>query len=470
MNVTAFDLAPALPSWVLYPTAFLLIFPLIYVLLRARSWIARFSIFIPWLRYMLSAFHTVTFPPIVIGLSINALASAGSFVLGLLMVRPRNLMLKMVFPFYIMMGVVILSGLGNQELAGTINVTVKFGYLLVITIGIYEAVGVIGERKMMLLLLWAFTPPVAFQILSVILGVSKATEADGSISYIGGYNHEAAFSIVLATCFTVACLATGLKRWVRSIILAVCLGGILLANYRTSIIAIAPLAIVQFNADVITRFSPRQRSIVAVLVISLSLLGLAAVAWVLRDRLADLMTAFVDFDNLLKRPMFYTDYEKTIMSARPYIWSGYFYGYADGSTLNHLIGFGPESWQGVFSHYAHNTLVSTLYEYGVVGVVAMIFLWATMLLAAVRVRHGPRAKLIGAHLSFLTLNMATMPHWLIEGDIWYAIICGCTLHYLLRPAEQKAPLPATRKVQSARRPAVAAQRNTAAAPRVGTRS
>jgi len=38
--------------------------------------------------------------------------------------------------------------------------------------------------------------------------------------------------------------------------------------------------------------------------------------------------------------------------------------------------------------------------------------------------------------------MATMPHWMIEGDIWYAIICGCTLHYMLRPAEQKAPAPA----------------------------
>lgn len=452
-----FAVAPALPSWALYPTSMILGVLILYVVLfRTRSWIARFTIFVPWLRYIMGAYSAITFQPVLMGLSINAFTSAATFGLGLLMVRPRHLMLKMVFPFYFLMAVVILSGLVNQQYIGIINVVVKYGYLLVIMIGIYESIGMIGERKLMLLLLWAFTPPVIFQILSVILGVSKATESDGSVSYIGGYNHEAAFSIVLATCFTVACLATGLKRWMRTIILVVCLAGILLANYRTSIIAIAPIAIVQFNADVITRFSPRQRAIIGVAVVSLSFIVFAIAAWILRERLSDLVTALQDSSGLMKRPIFYTDYEKTIMSGRPYIWSGYFYGYADGGTINHLIGFGPESWQGLFAKYAHNTLVSTLYEYGPIGVVAMIFLWGTMLLAAARVRHGPRAKLVGAHLSFLTLNMATMPHWLIEGDILYAIICGCTLHYLLRPP-QKAMVPAAApKIPGRARPAVAA--------------
>lgn len=454
--------APALPSWALYPTSLVLtVAILVVVLYCTRSWIARFAIFVPWLRYIMSAFSQVVFQPAVMGLSINALTSSATFVVGLLMVRPRHLMLKMVFPFYIMMAVVILSGLVNQQYSGLINVTVKFGYLLVITIAIYEALGTTGERKFMALLLWSFAPPVIFQILSVVLGVSKATEGDGSISYIGGYNHEAAFSIVLDTCFTVACLASGLKRSTRSIILAVCLGGILLANYRTSIVAIVPLAIVQFNADVITRFSPRQRSIVAVAVITLSMMAVAAAAWILRERLSDLMTALADYQDLMKPPFSYTEYQKTIMSGRPYIWSGYIHTYAQGTTLNHILGFGPEAWLGVFPVYAHNTLVSTLYEYGVLGVVAMLFLWTAMLLAALRVRHGPRAKLIGAHLSFMLLNMATMPHWMIEGDIWYAIICGCTLHYLLRPAQKTAAVAAPPRMHGPPRPAVAAARRGA---------
>ena len=51
------------------------------------------------------------------------------------------------------------------------------------------------------------------------------------------------------------------------------LAGIFLANYRTTIIAIAPLAVAQFNADVITRFPRRQRSFVAIGVIAISLVA-----------------------------------------------------------------------------------------------------------------------------------------------------------------------------------------------------
>ena len=32
------------------------------------------------------------------------------------------------------------------------------------------------------------------------------------------------------------------------------------------------------------------------------------------------------------------------------------------------------------------------------------------------------------------LNMATMPHWLIEGNILYGFICGYTVYLLLGPA------------------------------------
>jgi hypothetical protein len=454
-----FGSAPALPAWALYPTSMLAIVVVLFVAFRTRSWIARFAVLVLTLRYIMGAYSAVTFKPIVAGLSINALTSAAAFALGLLMVRPRHLMLKMVLPFYLVMAVVILSGIANEQYGGMLNVTVKYGYLVVIMIGLYEGIGAIGERKMLLLLLWSFAALIIFQMESVVLGVAKDTEGAGSISYIGGYNHEAAFSIVLATCFTVACLATGLKLWGRATILAVCLVGILLANYRTSIIAIAPLALVQFNADVITRFPRRQRGLIAVVVVAFSLVAFAIAAWVLRERLSDLVTAFQDSGRLMKRPIFYTDYEKEIMSGRPYIWSGYIYSYMDGGIVNHIIGFGPESWQGVFPKYAHNTLISTLYEYGPIGVIAMIFLWTSMLLAAARVRHGPRAKLIGAHLSFITLNMATMPHWLIEGDIMYAIICGCTLHYLLRPAPKVAATAGAPKMQSPGRAAVAAARS-----------
>jgi hypothetical protein len=435
------DVGPSLPAWALYPTTLLLLLPFLYACYRSGSMVACFTIFVPWCRYILSAFHVITFVPIVGGFSINALASSGIFVLGLLIIRKRYLLHKYLLPFYAMMFVICCSGLLNHEIGGTIDVVVKFGYLVVLAISTYQSLITIGEHRLMRLLLWSFAPPLVFQVLSVALGVVKATEADGSISYIGGYNHEAAFSIVLATCFVVACLATGIKRYTRAIILVACLVGILLANYRTTIIAIAPLAVVQFNADIVSRFDRRIRPVLTIAAVVASLVLVGVAAWVLRERLGDLAVTLQDASRLVKRPEFYTPYERTLLSGRPFIWSMYIYSFMDGSMKQHLLGFGPESWQDVFPLYAHNTLVSTLYELGIVGVVTILFLWASMMIVSLQARRGSKAILVAAHISFFLLNMATMPHWMIEGDILYGIICGCTLYSCLRrvPEVQRRP-------------------------------
>ena len=61
---------------------------------------------------------------------------------------------------------------------------------------------------------------------------------------------------------------------------------------------------------------------------------------------------------------------KRLLSARPWIWAGYIDAYVNGSLKNWVLGFGPNAWVGKFPVYAHNTLVGTLYEYGLVGVVS----------------------------------------------------------------------------------------------------
>jgi O-Antigen ligase len=267
-----------------------------------------------------------------------------------------------------------------------------------------------------------------------VFHIAKASEADGSTSYIGGYNHEAAFSIVLATCFVIACFASGLSIWMRNAVLLALLVGMVLANYRTAILAFAPLAFVYFNLDILGRFPPRQRIILGVGVLMVTGVLALAAAWMLRERFLDLFTTLSNIDALMKPQAEYTQEEHDLLSSRPYIWSGYVYAYLAGETKNYLLGFGPDSWIPVFRVYAHNTLVSMLYEYGLFGVFAISAIWATMLVMALRIKEGPRGKLVAAHLSFFLLNMATMPHWMIEGDLLYGIICGYTLFLALGPA------------------------------------
>src|SRR6185295_8118598 len=97
-----------------------------------------------------------------------------------------------------------------------------------------------------------------------------------------------------------------------------------------------------------------------------------------------------------KEPQYYTPDERKLMSGRPYIWAAYIDGYLDGGAKTLLVGYGPSAWVGKFAIYAHNTLVSTLYEYGILGVLAIVSVWVSMFVAALRV-DGPRGKLLTAH-------------------------------------------------------------------------
>lgn len=433
------DLGASMPAWLLYPATMLAILILAYPFYSTRSVIGRFALFALCFRYLASAHHAITFKASPIGMSWNALGSSAVFLSGLLLIQRRHLALKPLIPCYILIAAVVASGLVNRDVPGIVDVVVKFGYLAIITISVYEGLCALGEERMMNLLLWSAVIPLLFQALSIAFHVVKASEADGSTSYIGGYNHEAAFSIVLATCFVIGCFASGLRFWVRNAILLVLLGGMLAANYRTTILAFAPLAFAQFNLDVLGRFTRRQRVFLTVVILAVSGLAAMGAAWMLRDRFLDLVTALQSIDDLMKRQIFYTADERQLLSARPYIWSGYIYGWLDGGTKNLLAGFGPNSWVGIFPVYAHNTLVSTLYEYGVIGVAAISLMWAWMLSAALRIKNGPKGKLIAAHISFFLLNMATMPHWMIEGNILYGIICGYTLYRALGPATLRLP-------------------------------
>lgn len=429
MNPNLDYLAPSLPPSILYPATALLIVVQLFVFWRVGQPIANFVIFAAWFRYIASAYHAVTFKPSFLGPSWNALGSLAVFILGLLLIRRRNLMRTFLLPFYLLIALVVVSGLANNEYSGIFNVAVKYGYFVVVTLSVFEALGRLGQRRFFPALLWAFALPLAFQALSIVLRIGKAGEADGSVSFIGGYNHEAAFSVVLVTCFVVACFADSLNWVLRNTILLACLIGIFFANYRTAIVAIAPIAVVQFAGDIIRRFRHDQRALVGVTALVCCVLGLLVASLFLERRFQDLAIV-AESGGMIQPPSEFTWTEARVMSGRPYIWSKYIYGYVNGDTVQHLVGFGPESWMTAFPVYAHNTLISQLYEYGPLGVIGLLYFWFSMLIAGARVRDELRWKLLAAHASFVILNMATMALWLIEGNILYAIICGYTLHLL----------------------------------------
>lgn len=451
--------APALPGPALYGGAAILTMLLAFAMWRSRSWAGRFIGFAVWSRYIMAAFHLITFPKLVAGLSLNAIGSIGVLGLGLLVVQKRHLMQLYFLPCYLMMAVIFVSGVLNHNVSGILTAGTKFGYLLVVAVSLYEALGKDGEKRVMNLLLFSFAPLLLFQAASVALHVVKAGESDGSVSYIGGFYHEAAFSIALATCLLAACFATGLHWVLRGGLIAVCLVGIYLANYRTTILGIAPLVFAYFALPGLNRFYQDHKVVIRYgLVLGAVLVGVVGV-FALQERFKDLSTAFSHLSTLIKPPDAFTREDKDLLSGRPYIWSGYLYAYQIGSDMKHIFGFGPESWSTVFAVYAHNTLVSYLYEYGIVGVMTIIYFWTSMMYYAFKIEGSHKMNIIAAHASFFVLNMATMPLWQIEGNIFYGLLCGYTL-YQYRLTQRRRTLAAA-PVRPVRLDAISAAARTA---------
>jgi len=387
-----------------------------------------FAICAIWLRFFLSAFHTITYPSLIAGFSINALSSISVAGLGLFFLPLKVFTLRKLVPFYFLFLVIFISGFLNYKIPGTINVLVKWCYFLVLASAIFLSVRAQGHSETFKKLLVCFFMPVALQILSVALGEVKATENDGSASYIGGYNHEAAFSMIIVSFIFVLGLTkrNDVRLRVLSFTTAIIL--LVLVNYRTSILTILPIAAIFYYSMVEQRLKPSQKAPVLTVISVLLFFAFAAVSFMLQERFADIGTLASNLDLIFKAPVYFSEAEKDIMSSRVYLWSQYINALTNADLLQQLVGFGPDSWKGVFKHYAHNTFVSYFYEYGYLGLTTFLFLCVFVLIQTANVSDKRLSKILPLSLiGFLTMNLATMPLWNIEGLIFFAILVGVSM-------------------------------------------
>ena len=438
MTAQALPYGPAFGLGILLPVSALLFVSLVLAARRAGSIAGAFVVVALWLRYIAGAYHLYMFQPLAGGLSGNALLSIAVTGFGLLfVVRPANLAIKWLLPVYALVVLALLSAALNGDAAGGINAAVKYAYMIVIMIAVFQALRVDPEARFLSWAMVSFLPLLVFQVLSLALNLPKGSEDGDGLVWIGGYNHEAAFSVALMTGFLVGCFARSAPRMVRVAFLAATFCAILLAGYRTTILAFAPLALAVFLSGMTMSVRRDQRTPMAVTAVVAGVLLVSVAALFYSEKFADLAAFLSDPAGMIKPPRDFDLLERQVMSGRPLIWSSYIYAWAAGTPLQHLVGFGPESWEGLFKVYPHNTLVATLYELGWLGVTAMILLWTAMFVAAASAR-GDRFKLLAAHFAFFVLNMATMPFWQVEGLALYGLLCGYTIH-AARAAQRPRP-------------------------------
>lgn len=418
---------PPLPEWFLFPSTAIFSLIVFYVAAKTKGRAARFLILACWFRYTLSSLQEYTYRPAFGTLSFIAVGSIVTIVTGLLVLEKRRFFKgALALPIAAVCGSIVLSGIVNQMPGAIMEPVLRFMFFAVICVAVWQALenkGAVILRR----LLVVFIAPIADQVASVALGVVKSGEIDGSISYIGGFFHEQIFSLVMATCFLVTILASRIGRFQRLALCTISLAGIYLANYRTTIVAMVPLTMVAIFMGFPRTFRTKQRALVVIVVVTIGLGVMAFGTTAAQERFSDLDVVATQGTHLIKPPEQFRSAERRVLSARPYIWSWYIYAYAKAPKTQRIVGLGPDAWVGQFDEYAHNTLISFLYEMGLIGAAAILFLWLMMFRLALAAEPHLRPLLLSAHLSFFLLNMATMPFSQLEGDILYGMLCGYTL-------------------------------------------
>ena len=419
--------SPSLPGYALGPSLFVYAVLAIFLALRCRSAPGAFVLIAVAIRLGMSAAPFISFSPSGVGLSWNALMSCLVIGTGSFIVRRSKMLSYALPPVLALVCVIAISGLVNDRIPESVETILKYGYFAILALTVHDACRSEGPDPFLGKLLLVLLLPVVLQLESLGLGVVKASEGDGSASYIGGYNHEASFSLLLMATLLAVSMNQRISIKLQFLVAAVCALGVILANYRTAMGAMVPMIIALLVVNGMRKVVKNQQ-IYAIGVVSLAILCIVPIVLSLFAERFETLTILLQSPGLpLKDPGAFTYEERQVMSGRAFIWAEYLKIWAEAPTLQKFVGFGADAWEDYFNLYAHNTLVSTVFEFGIAGVSLMVLLWVWMITIAWRCGPPLSWIFVASHLGFTLLNMATMPFWMIEGLVFYALLCGVSL-------------------------------------------
>lgn len=401
----------------------------------------QFLIFVIWFRYVLSAFHEYTTMPLIGGVSFSALMTMGVVAVFLALTDKKLLALKVLAPLYAYIALVVLSGVINREIGGMINGLIKWFYLLTVAVAVYAAVKRYGPNAILRGILPGMITPLVLGLLSYAVGYGTFSEFDQSMSYRGGYIHEAVFSVIIFTLLSASILVKWKSPLAAPLFILIATVVILLANYRTTILAMIPIIITIAYSSYFTAFHPRYRG--GALILGVTVFALLAGVAInnVPDRFQDLVF-LARFDEIdISEPRLLTDVERSLMSGRIFIWSLYLSAYLDGDAIVRLIGYGVDAWMKrpqLFAH-AHNNFIHELYSLGLLGLGGLFVLLGYNLYLAYRIRDAfYRLRLIAIQLGIITINLATSPLNIVEGVLLYGVIFGFVWGMTPQAAESAA--------------------------------
>lgn len=373
-----------------------------------------------WLRSALQAFPE-TMIAIRVG-PISLLAVIAILTVGVLLViiDHRLLRLRALVPVYLLLAISLASGVINRAPMGVATDFTKWGFFIGVMLLSHRAMTLYGPDRAMRALFATLMTPAFMLVASVVFNNAKATELDGSISYIGGYTHEAMFSTVMYAVFALGSIV----RWRSAAMLAfvVAFGSmaVVLVNYRSAVLALLPVVMVFIALVYFRNVTPRFS---AAALVSLVVLVLATVPFALGslpERYVEILNVSNNLHMFGKTPYELTEEERLLFSGRIRIWSEYVYSFSNGSLVNHILGFGPNKHEEYFRLIAHNTFISALWEYGILGFLVSVYMAIYYVIIPLRINdHYDRFIVSALCLGMIINGLASMPLWTVEGLILY---------------------------------------------------
>lgn len=400
------------------------------------SQILKFTFWAIFLRFVLASFHDVTYPEIFGSFSIISIYSILLVCISFIFLYLKNIPVILNREFYcvkLMILLMFLSSIINSNQIQSVASIVKWLFILQLSLMLIASIKYNGIIKVLKVISIAYTYPVILVVFSILLGVSKATELDGSISYVGGYYHEALISVIILGAMSIFVLTASEegKRYKQLYLVIFFWYLLIMINYRTTFLASLfvgafVLLVIYKNSQTILN---KSMFVLFVLIVAIgtAMLGTSN----LFERFQEIPDAMSQFSSFLNFPEYYSQEERRFLSGRIYTWSSYISAALDGTDIQLLFGQGMDSWKDHFHLYAHNTFVSYFYELGITGLGIFSILIINVYRRILQIRKSDISlSLCGVYTAFLVLNLGTMPLWQLEGIILFSLIIAITEYYI----------------------------------------
>lgn len=400
--------------------------------------ISKAVILLIWLRLALSALGEPALNRVAAGQSLLALGTVFGVLAVLLLMPLGGLRGARLVPFGLLAGLVLLSAVFNGQIGAAVDTGILWAMFIVIAVLVHRALRIHGLRPVLGCLLVAFALPVALQLASVAMG-RGVVGADGSVSYMGNYVHEAVFSTVALCALWLVTVFPWRKRASMLLGFAVVTASMLLANYRTLILACLPL-LIALVVQVRGRAVPDRLQAMPLLMAGA--LAVVALMTLPLERFAEVGLIMGQLGELAKPPEEFTAADKDLLSARLYIAALYLREYIEADLLRHLIGFGPAADTGFVGTHPHNEFLRLLFETGITGLTLWVATLCGLAFAALRRVPAPlNIALAAGYAALVVGSFGTSFFIRPEGIIFVALLVALTWYHTEAAGARVAPRP-----------------------------